>query len=67
MKMTDTTVLQKVVRTCNDGWLQGWHERNGGNLSYRMSEAEVDQCLPFFQPEPGAWMPMPVTAANLAG
>jgi rhamnulose-1-phosphate aldolase len=67
MKMTDTAVLQKVVRTCNDAWLQGWHERNGGNLSYRLSEAEVEQCRPFFQQEPGPWVPMPVTAENLAG
>jgi rhamnulose-1-phosphate aldolase len=67
MKMTDTTVIQKVVRTCNDGWLQGWHERNGGNLSCRMTEAEVAQCRPFFQPEPDEWVHMPVSAANLAG
>jgi rhamnulose-1-phosphate aldolase len=67
MKMTDTAVLQKVVRTCNDGWLQGWHERNGGNLSYRLSETEVDQCRPFFQQEPGPWVPITVTAENLAG
>ena len=45
MKMVDTLVLQRVVRTCNDGWLQGWHERNGGNLTYRLSAAEVEQFL----------------------
>ena len=36
---------------CNDGWLQGWHERNGGNLTYRMKEEEVAQCRLFFDPD----------------
>ncbi|MDD3212376.1 MAG: rhamnulose-1-phosphate aldolase [Eubacteriales bacterium] len=67
MKMTDTQVLQKVVRTCNDGWLQGWHERNGGNLTYLLSEAEVAQCRPFFAAQPGEWVHMGVQAENLAG
>ena len=26
---------------CQDGFDQGWHERNGGNLSYRMKAEEV--------------------------
>lgn len=26
----------------NDGWEQGWHERNGGNLSYRVKPEEVE-------------------------
>lgn len=26
---------------CQDGFDQGWHERNGGNLSYRMKDEEV--------------------------
>lgn len=35
--------VQGFIRMANDGWLQGWHERNGGNLSYRMRENEVDE------------------------
>ncbi len=67
MKMTDLQSIQKVVRTCNDGWLQGWHERNGGNLTYRMNPAEVVQCKPFLAAHPGEWTTMDVTAQNLAG
>lgn len=33
--------LDDFVRMCYDGFLQGWHERNGGNLSYRMTEDDV--------------------------
>ncbi|MBR1780841.1 MAG: rhamnulose-1-phosphate aldolase [Oscillospiraceae bacterium] len=66
MSILDIDIIQRYIRTCNDGWLQGWHERNGGNLTYRMTPEEVAQCSPFFQ-EPGAWVNMGVTAENLAG
>ena len=35
--------LDGFVRLCNDGWLQGWHERNGGNLSYRLAPHERNE------------------------
>ena len=55
------------MRMCNDGWLQGWHERNGGNLTYRMKEEEVAQCRPFFDEQPRQWVNMGVQADNPAG
>ena len=48
----DVANVKGFIRMCNDGWLQGWHERNGGNLTYRMKEEEVAQCRPFFDPQP---------------
>jgi rhamnulose-1-phosphate aldolase len=41
MKVTEAAFMQKFIRMCNDGWEQGWHERNGGNASYRMTEEDV--------------------------
>ena len=38
----DTKLKRDFIKTCTDGWLQGWHERNGGNLSYRMIKEEVE-------------------------
>ena len=32
MSIMDVKFVNEFVRMCNDGWLQGWHERNGGNL-----------------------------------
>ena len=46
---------------------EGWHERNGGNLTYRMKEEVVAQCRPFFDPQPREWVNMGVQADNLAG
>jgi len=47
-KITDIPVIQNFARMCADGWQQGWHERNGGNLTYRMTRSEIDQCHHFF-------------------
>lgn len=63
----DVEVMKGYIRMCNDGWEQGWHERNGGNLTYRMRPEEVEQCRPFFKETPGEWINMGVQADNLAG
>ena len=63
----DVEVMKGYIRMCNDGWEQGWHERNGGNLTYRMRPEEVEQCRPFFKETPGEWVNMGVQADNLAG
>ena len=66
MNILDVKIVQDYIRMCNDGWLQGWRERNGGNLTYRMKAEEVEACMPFFK-EPGPWVSMGVTGENLAG
>lgn len=66
MNITDIKIVQDFIRMCNDGWLQGWHERNGGNLTYRMKADEVEKCRRFFR-EPGEWVEMGVCGQNLAG
>lgn len=67
MAITDIEVIQNYIRMCSDGWDQGWHERNGGNLTYRMKPEEVEQCRPYFQAVPGPWVDMGVQADNLKG
>ena len=42
MKVLDAKFVQGFVRMCDDGFNQGWHERNGGNLSYRIKEEEIE-------------------------
>ncbi|HAM16414.1 MAG TPA: rhamnulose-1-phosphate aldolase [Eggerthellaceae bacterium] len=59
--------MRGFIRLCSDGWEQGWHERNGGNLTYRLTEAEVEACRPFFHDNPGSWVNMGVQADNLRG
>lgn len=54
--VTHAPFVQGFIRLCNNGWQQGWHERNGGNLSYRMTEAEAAAVRPGFSDAPGEWI-----------
>ncbi|MBQ2954632.1 MAG: rhamnulose-1-phosphate aldolase [Clostridia bacterium] len=67
MGMLDISIVRKYIRMADDGWHQGWHERNGGNLTYRLTDAEVAEMAPFFDAEPRPWVNMGVTGENLAG
>lgn len=42
MKVLEQEFIKGFVRLCSDGFNQGWHERNGGNLTYRMKDEEVE-------------------------
>ncbi len=42
MKVLDAQFVKGFVRMANDGWEQNWHERNGGNLSYRIKTEEIE-------------------------
>ena len=67
MGMLDINIVKKYIRMADDGWHQGWHERNGGNLTYRLTDAEVAEITPFLDAEPRPWVAMGVTGENLAG
>jgi len=65
MKFLDADFVKGFIRMANDGWEQGWHERNGGNLSYRVKPEEVEmvkECL-----NPKEWQPIGTSVPNLAG
>ena len=60
-------IIEEYIHMCHNGVRQGWHERNGGNLTYRMKEEEVAECRPYFRKEAGPWVEIGVQADNLAG
>ncbi len=66
MAVEQTRCFRAFARLCADGFAQGWHEANGGNLSYRMTEAEVAECKAEFADD-GAWVELGVEARSLAG
>ena len=49
MKFLDAEFVKGFIRMANDGWEQGWHERNGGNLSYRVKPEEVEEVKENFE------------------
>ena len=59
MKFLDAEFVQGFIRMANDGWEQGWHERNGGNLSYRVKPEEVEAVRENFQEK--EWQPIGTT------
>ena len=64
--ITEATFIQGFIRMCNDGFLQGWHERNGGNLTYRMKPEEVD-CVRAELVFDKSWQPIGTGVPKLAG
>lgn len=66
-RIEEVPAVEGFIRLCTDGWEQGWHERNGGNLTYRMKKEDVDAARPFFDETLRPWVNMGVQADNLAG
>lgn len=66
MKVTESKCVQGFIRMCTDGWDLGWHERNGGNLSYRMKDEEVAEIESNFT-DKNEWQDIGTSVPNLAG
>ena len=65
MKVLDAEFVKGFMRMADDGWRQGWHERNGGNLSYRIKPEEVESVRE--ELIPGEWKPIGASVPKLAG
>lgn len=65
MKFLEAEFVQGFIRMANDGWEQGWHERNGGNLSYRVKPEEVESVKE--NCSAGDWQPIGTSVPKLAG
>ena len=61
----DNEFMQGFMRMADDGFQQGWHERNGGNLSYRMKPEEAEAVKNYFTPK--EWQPIGTSVPALAG
>ncbi len=65
MKVLDSAFVKGFIRMATDGWEQGWHERNGGNLSYRIKPEEIAAVQE--ELTPGSWRPIGTTVPTLSG
>jgi len=43
MNIRESKFMQGFIRVVVDGYQMGWHELNGGNLSYRMKNEDVEE------------------------
>lgn len=66
MNILEAGFVQGFMRMANDGWEQGWHERNGGNLSYRIRPEEI-QAVEGELSHSGPWQEIGASVPHLAG
>jgi rhamnulose-1-phosphate aldolase len=65
MRVLDAECTKKFMQMAEDGWEQGWHERNGGNLSYRMTMDDVASVAENFDLT-AKWRPIGTSVPGLA-
>ena len=65
MNIENMKFIQNFKKITSDAWLKGWHERNGGNISYRLTEDEVTAVKGFINKD-AEYTPIGVTVKNLA-
>lgn len=65
MKVLDAEFVKGFIRMATDGWEQGWHERTGGNLSYRIKPEEVGAVQEELVPR--EWQKIGTSVPQLAG
>ncbi|MBQ7821997.1 MAG: rhamnulose-1-phosphate aldolase [Clostridia bacterium] len=66
MSVTESKAVKGFITMANDGWEQGWHERNGGNLSYRMKDEEVKEIANELD-HSTEWHPIGASVPGVAG
>lgn len=66
MSILKSKFAKGFIQMADDGFRQGWHERNGGNLSYRIAEEEIESIRSnlIFQQE---WHPIGTNVPGLSG
>lgn len=66
MKVLESGFAQGFIRLCDDGFHQNWHERNGGNLTYRLKTEEAEAVRGDLRTD-GEWRPIGASVPELAG
>ena len=66
MGVLEADCTRHIVRMCGDGFRLGWHESNGGNISYRMTEHDIAACEEDFV-SGGSWHELDEAAPALGG
>jgi rhamnulose-1-phosphate aldolase len=67
MKILDMACVKGFMRLAQDSVDKGWHEMNGGNLSYRMTEAEAANVKKVCKKPTTGWIEIGGTVPKLGG
>lgn len=66
MSIVDVKFVKGFIKMCDDGWQWGWHERNGGNLSYRIKPEEIEEVQGYLKRD-AEWKNIGAYVPKLAG
>ena len=66
MKVENIRFIQEYIKITSDCFKRGWNERNGGNLTYRLSEEDLEAFKPFINPKEKRTYNLGTTLSNLA-
>ncbi|VDZ70370.1 Rhamnulose-1-phosphate aldolase [Klebsiella aerogenes] len=56
--------VQGMIKATSDAWLKGWDERNGGNLTLRLDEADIAPFKADFHPPAALYRLKPADAGT---
>ena len=62
--MKNIDFICEFIDVCKEGYRLGWHERNGGNLSYRLDDNDLLKIKPYINKE-SLWNTLEFTVDNL--
>lgn len=65
MEILQLDFVKGFIRMCQDGFDQGWHERNGGNLTYRIKEEDLSPVSQLLKTD-GEWLEIGTEVPTLA-
>jgi rhamnulose-1-phosphate aldolase len=66
MSVLDLQFVKEFIQLAKNGYSKGWHERNGGNLSYRLTAQQADSVRKLSSPG-NELTPLGIKLPNLAG
>ena len=66
MRVLESRTARGLIRMATDGWLQGWHECHGGNISVRLTEEEGKEVRGDLRTD-GAWVSLPDALPGIGG
>ena len=67
MKILDMPCTKGFMQLAQDGVDKGWHEMNGGNLSYRLTKDEAANVKKVMKKASGTWQDICESVPKLAG
>jgi rhamnulose-1-phosphate aldolase len=68
MNVTDLSFIKGFIEMATEGYRRGWHERNGGNLTYRLKKSQTEEARWCFS-ETAQWQKLSTSGgvSELAG